>query len=127
MLYNKDWNSSPTAKLLRETADIIDTDGLSQYYLFSDGAYCIQGALMSAIGISDDIIGDGDGWSAVKKSPLHGVYTSALTAVCHSLGGEMGECTVSSVSVTRWNNDSARTKEVVVTKLREVADSLVTA
>lgn len=132
MLYNKDWDkkTNSVADLLNKAADIIETRGHAKYYLLdSDGlGFCAQGALMSAIGVTDYTILHGGAWAQATRNQD---YMNAIAALDSAMDDKWkaNGCARNGASfaVVHWNNSVATTKEDVIAKMREVASSLVDA
>jgi hypothetical protein len=117
MLYNKDWDKTSPISLLRRAADLIEERGSAKYVLEVDegnahfpldprrapqriGSMCIQGAIMMASAGKVS-------WSQLDKTAIE-----AIGLVKNNLG----------MSVPAWNNRDDVSQDMIVAKLREVAD-----
>lgn len=131
MLYNKDWDkkTNSVADLLNKAADIIETKGHVKGVLHDRerGGYCLQGALMSAAGISDENIYAGSAWTpAIMNKDYMGAIDALDKATPLGYPASVSRYGAST-NVVMWNNDHRTSKKDAVNKLREVAATLVDA
>lgn len=139
-------NPNTPAALLNRAADIMEKNGLAIGNLRSNTGYCIQGALMSALGISDEEILNAEpaGWAdeqgAWGIAHANDGYNAAMTALFDVIDNspfnryDRDTYFGRRSKVAVWNNNQfgrdelgRDAKDRVVAKMREAAQTLVDA
>jgi hypothetical protein len=104
MLYNKNWDQKSTVKdTLNRAADLIEKYGHIKGQLGDRKmGMCANGAIFAAVGGSSEIWND----------------------ATNALGKHLGLSGYVRYDIPAWNNAPERTKEEVITAMRDAADAL---